>query len=162
MKNVVNTAQVSGLQKIFNFALSKKFAEGEDLAAIMEVVNATSDPEVAILILLGLYKEPVLDHKERTSLPSRSDVYTSGKVISAAASFERYDKFNKKVNFSCIIKTERTRWFKTQESANEYSNSGKTSYDYSDTMKDLFQYEAKFTQTESRTGSCSVESWNTL
>ena len=153
---------LSDMQKIFSFALSKKFTTGEDLASIMEVVNATPNPEIATLLLLGLYEEPVFNHKERTSLPSKSDVRVTGEIITASVSFERYDKFNEMVAFSCIIKVERTRWFKTPERAEDYAASGKYNYDYASSKSDSYQYEATFTSTESCTGMCPVESWNTL
>ena len=155
-KTVNVDAQVN--QKILTFALSQKFTKSDDLAAITEVINATSNPQVAALILLGLYEMPEIKVTERTTIPDNS-VYRSNKVVDFKAVLIEYDKFNNKVKFSYEISTAKTRWFLTNSAADKYNETG----DYSDGCKteesDDYTFESTFILDDSGEMSCTLEAW---
>lgn len=76
------------MNKISQALLERIFSK-EQTPSLMEVVNATSNPEIAVEILCGLYSEP--------SLLPVADIKNYGEC-----QFIKYDKWNDKVHFQYL------------------------------------------------------------
>lgn len=77
------------MNKIISKLLSVQFPT-VDLKSLMEIINATPNPELATEILCGLYEEPELPYK----------VIGSKSYKNATLTRVKYDKWSNKVKFS--------------------------------------------------------------
>lgn len=77
------------MNKIISKLLSVQFPT-VDLKSLMEIINATPNPELATEILCGLYEKPELPYK----------VIGSSSYKNAVLTRVKYDKWSNKVKFS--------------------------------------------------------------
>ena len=77
------------MSKIISKLLSVQFPT-VDLASLMEIINATPNPELATEILCGLYEQPVIPAMTRTHNRHNGEVLT----------LTKYDKWQDKVHYS--------------------------------------------------------------
>lgn len=89
------------MDKIIAVALKAQFP-GINIDAVMDVINATPDPEIATETLLGIYETPDIANQ---SMVEKGNVCT----------FVSFDKYRKRVSYkyhrTCIC----TNYFLTQE-----------------------------------------------
>jgi len=76
------------METILTVALGTVFPK-QDIESIIEVINATPNPEIATQILLGIYEEPVIQH---SAVYNNKDCY-----------FISYNKWDEKVNYYYMI-----------------------------------------------------------
>lgn len=76
------------METILTVALGTVFPK-QDIESIMEVINATPNPDIATQILLGIYEEPVI---QASAVYNNKDCY-----------FISYDKWDDKVNYYYMI-----------------------------------------------------------
>jgi len=79
------------MDAILRIALGTKFA-AENIDAVLQVINATPDPEIATEILLGIYVDPMLTMSLTCKCQGTNEV--------GIRTFISYDKFSKKVKYS--------------------------------------------------------------
>jgi len=77
------------MSKIISKLLSVQFPT-VDLASLMEIINATPNPELATEILCGLYEQPVIP------VMVRKDNRHNGEVLTLT----KYDKWEDRVHYS--------------------------------------------------------------
>ena len=76
------------METILTVALGTVFPK-QDIESIMEVINATPNPEIATQILLGIYEEPVI---QSSAVYNNKDCY-----------FISYNKWDEKINYYYMI-----------------------------------------------------------
>lgn len=86
---------------IVTIALSSKFTN-EQMEGVLEIVNATPNPEVAVEILLGIYEEPKLPLEPVN--PKLFDNTKRNMVL------KHYDKFNETVSFTYHMMKQKSGW----------------------------------------------------
>jgi hypothetical protein len=77
------------METILTVALGTVFPK-QNIESIMEVINATPNPNIATAILLGIYEEPVI---QRSAVSDDKDCY-----------FVSYNKWDDQVQYSYMIK----------------------------------------------------------
>ena len=77
------------MSKIISKLLSVQFPT-VDSASLMEIINATPNPELATEILCGLYEQPIIPAM------TRKDSRHNGEVLTLT----KYDKWNDRVHYS--------------------------------------------------------------
>jgi hypothetical protein len=132
------------MQTILTVALGTIFPK-ENIKSIMEVIGATPNPEIATQILLGIYKEPVI---QSSAVYNDRDCY-----------FIKYDKWSNLVHYwymeqatknICIAKdTDKT--LITEENYETF----KVSYD----SKDSVYHTVKLSTKRKVESSCDLGYW---
>lgn len=77
------------METILTVALGTVFPK-QNIESIMEVINATPNPDIATAILLGIYEEPVI---QSSAIHDDKDCY-----------FVSYNKWDNQVQYSYMIK----------------------------------------------------------
>ena len=98
MKNIT-TAPVSQLSKIQKIALGTIFNPSQ-MEALEQVLNATSNPEVAIELLLGVYEQPYIN-----AIPAEFNQNHQN------IEFVSYDKFKDEVTYRYQYASTKYHWF---------------------------------------------------
>lgn len=89
------------MDKIITVALKAQFP-GINIDAVLDVINATSNPVIATETLLGIYEEPIIANQ---SMVERNAVCT----------FTFFDKYRQRVSYKYSCTRTRTNYFLTQE-----------------------------------------------
>ncbi len=90
------------MNAIIKFALKSAFSNSVNIDTLLEILNATENPEVATEKLLGLYEEPTF-RKTRTDREGITET------------FESYDPFKRKVHFSYESPSEVTKYYSQEK-----------------------------------------------
>lgn len=88
------------MNKIIKALLESKFSN-VNVDAILEVINASPNPQIATEILCGLYEETKIEHKLVKSKNTSEGVLT----------FSNYDKWTDKVHYSYMSPETRGAYF---------------------------------------------------
>jgi hypothetical protein len=78
------------MSKIIRAALAARF-NASDLDALLEIINATEQPEIATELLLGIYEQPDVNFTPHPD--AKSQDYPN-------MMFEKYDKWTDKVHYT--------------------------------------------------------------
>lgn len=150
--------------KILKALLQAKFPE-LDIDALVEIINATPNPEVATEVLCGLYEEP-----EFSLQPANLKQFnTSSKNIT----FLSYDKYNERVYYTYNYQPSREQWCPNGLDLPAYDDKDKVLSDYypQDVAKKLNIPLEEFTstytrftiygkiETETKKGDCKLSQW---
>ena len=150
--------------KILKALLQAKFPE-LDIDALVEIINATPNPEVATEVLCGLYEEPELPMQPA----NLKQFNTSSKNIT----FLSYDKYNERVYYTYNYQPAREQWCPNDSGLPAYDDKDKVLSDYypQDVAKKLNIPLEEFTNTytrftiygeiekETRKGDCRLSQW---
>ena len=133
--------------QLINAALRCKF-DRDTLPALAEVVAATTNPDVATLILIGEYKEPTFNE------------FVFFSYYKEIRRFVSFDKWTDEVIYTEIRESTKGHWFKkgTKESSITMDNFD-TLKEKSDASKDQEFISIKTGKRELKEGYTSSESW---
>ncbi len=118
---------------------------------LLQIINATPNPEVATEMLCGLYVEPVIKYKR----------VNDGKRI---LTFDLYDKWNEKVEFYYMTDTVRAAYFKRGVKLEEITmeNFESLKADMNTPSDDKVYLNIPTGKQEKRSDRMTLESWNKL
>lgn len=146
------------MNKLILFALQSKFP-ADTLDALVEVIEATPNAEVAAMILMGLYELPTLPLTRKTHPDSKST------TIIGLVEMVGYDKFKDRVDFKYTATSDDTRFFETQELADACKDYDQATNGYGDSRvsnssKDgKWQFPRTFHREYAQTSYCRAETW---
>ena len=137
------------MNKIIKIALESKYSN-IDMGALMDVINATSNPTVATEVLLGVYEPPRILGVSRV---------VSDNMVENRTLIE-YNKYTDKVAYSYERTEEITCYFPTKEEMDantEYNDNIRTNLYNRD--KDSYPFSKKIVRVTTGTNSCRSEVW---
>ena len=137
------------MNKIIEIALESKYPN-IDMEALLDVVNATSNPTVATEVLLGVYEPPRILGVSRV---------VSDNMVENRTLIE-YNKYTDKVAYSYERTEEITCYFPTKEemdNTTEYNNKLTTNL-YGREKAD-YPFNKKILRTTRDKGNCSSKAW---
>ena len=149
--NIQETIRFSLLAQLYNNDVDKAHS-------VLEIVNATPNPDLAILILIG--QEPKYEFAEH----SRAQEYRKDDPV---CTFINYNKWEDEVHYSYEYKEYKTLYFSEEDHAKladtdredpvNYVAAAEIAIDYSSKAKSLSFYTGK---TNVSKGTCSAEKWS--
>jgi hypothetical protein len=146
------------MNKIIKVALATVFNNEEQIDNIMEIIQNTPNPEVAVNILLGLYEEPIIPLESFVLHTDRTKVCI----------FDYYDKWQNQVYYKFEMnKSEQVRVGldvdKTLINENNYTDyeaiAREQGYNYNN-QETVWEYHTVVLSTiETRTGNVRLDTW---
>jgi|GEM_PF-5112402 len=138
------------MNKVIKVALESKFPseKGFGITRILEVIEATPNPTIATEILLGIYEEPVIPHKNVIHK-------NEGELT-----FVSYNKWQDRVNYSYDQIETRSAYFPKSIDKSEVTleNFDKLRVSYEDGMVQSISIPTG--KVLKRTSYVSLETWN--
>ena len=152
---------------IVTIALSTKFTP-EQIEGVLEIINATPNPEVAVAVLLGIYEDPELPKSPRNLSRFSED--------KREITFMDYDKYNNEVIYSYKVMKMKKGWIENGVTVDPANIVSTTRYS-DDAARALKMDEKEFTSTHAYhtfdeeldkdnggnirmlTGTCSHRTW---
>ena len=118
--------------------------------SLLEIVNATPNPEIATEMLCGLYVEPTIVHKRVMS--EREGILT----------FTSFDKWNNRVNYSYLQKDTKSTYFPKGTKVSDVTMENYDSLKVSSSSVDAVYLNIPTGTVSTRTSYTSLEGWEKL
>jgi hypothetical protein len=136
------------IERIIRLALTNMY-HGINDDALIEVIAATPNAELATEILLGVWEAPLIR-------PFSANTHSNG---IGPLRFKEYDKWTGKVKYEYDAKDITVRWYKTQEEADK-SDLKTYGENYSYYQKEGFQYKRVWDNgIKNEKAECDLNKW---
>jgi hypothetical protein len=133
------------MDKILKVALGTVFPK-EKIDSVLEVINATPSPDVATLILLGIYEEPTIED--------------NAVINDKDCTFLSYNKWNDQVTYSYLINNTKFIYIAKDIDTSLITEDNYKDYEivkYSDNCKSFY---VKLAAMITVTSDCYSSTWN--